>query len=479
MSTGDTQTHAPSSEGLSEYLGRVQSAIESHVSSAWVRFEIANITGNATPNAGGHLYLELIEKDSNGKSIAKARAALWGGKRVMLQRFYNETGLQLAIGMSVLGKLSCNFKPEFGLTLILEQLDPSFTLGEAERRLRELRLQLEQRGLLTLNRSLIPPSDFKHVAVISPDNAAGLGDFNTVADRLAKHRLCEFHYFPAVFQGSNLYPSMKAAFISAFELHNQLLASGEKLDALVVIRGGGDANGLNELNRFDVANLASKFPVPVLVGIGHDRDNTILDELACVRCPTPSLAAAHISDVIISTAQAAATAHHLTAQQSKSLHIQAEQHLVSVQHMIAACRTGLLNKVQQQLMASRYAFETQASKICQQQGQQLSHCGDVIHQQAITITEQACQALIRSRELMPSIAMQPLQQGIVMLRHQAQELLINNPLAILARGYAFVQDSSGVLVTSPEQVNSNDEIHILVKDGTINAKVMLQEVVNE
>ncbi|MND24009.1 Exodeoxyribonuclease 7 large subunit [compost metagenome] len=478
MTSAAVQTpgsNAPAAENLMHYLERVRRAIESQVPMAWVRFEIASFSGNPDPNAGGHLYLELIEKDATGASVAKARAALWGGKREMLQRFHRETGLKLTAGMALLGKISCNFKPNYGLTLILEDLDPAFTLGEAERRLRELRQRLHAEGLAELNRTLPLPSDFSHVAVIAPQNAAGLGDFNTIATGLSRHGLCQFHHFNAVFQGDNLYSTMRTAFLAAFEVHKQLLATGQRLDALVIIRGGGDTNGLNELNRYDVARLACRFPVPVLVGIGHERDNTILDEVACLRCATPSMAAAHIQEAIVTMAQEAGQMHTLAMQRSAQLSHMAWQHLSNVKLSVGNLTSELLFSAQHVLTGSQHQFGAAASSVCDQQRQLLGHHLQHIEQQGVAIATQSQFMLQRNQLQLLQDAGIALKQGRNWHRQSAQELLINNPLAILARGYAFVQNDRGELITRTAQVQPGDEVTILVEHGTIHAKVMSQE----
>src|SRR5690606_10875306 len=140
-----------------------------------------------------------------------------------------------------------------------------------------------------MNRLLPPPREFTRVAVISPADAAGLGDFRSEADRLQSYGLCDFHYFHALFQGAGAEDSLVSTIAKLFEQQK----SRPLYDALVIIRGGGDKAGIYDVNKVRIARCVCRFPIPVLVGIGHERDTTILDEVANSRFATPSLAISH------------------------------------------------------------------------------------------------------------------------------------------------------------------------------------------
>ena len=186
------------------------------------------------------------------------------------------------------------------MDLIIEDVDPSYTLGDLAAKLARIREKLQQTGLYARNKQLPAPVEFVRVAVISPETSAGLGDFRREADRLQTAILCEFHLFPATFQGVETSSSIQTAVLQALTAHKQ-----KPFDALVVIRGGGSVTDLAWLNDMDLAKLLCQSPVPIFTGIGHERDNTILDEIAHTRFDTPSKVALHISTTIKDNALAA------------------------------------------------------------------------------------------------------------------------------------------------------------------------------
>lgn len=269
---------------LRDLLAYVEQVLARGIPGAvWVRAEIAAITDRR------HLYLELIQHEG-GREMAKCRATLWATERYALEgRFKRATGGGLKAGMQVLLFVTAEFHPQYGFALNIVDAAPEFTVGEAALRLDKLRRDLDAEGLLTRNRLLPVPQDFSRVIVISPRGAAGLGDFRRELDGLAAAGLLDVVYLEATFQGREAEASLLRALAQAAELHAQ-----QGADALFIIRGGGATTDLAWLNSEAVARAAAQFPAPVITGIGHARDETILDELACVRTDTPSKAAAYL-----------------------------------------------------------------------------------------------------------------------------------------------------------------------------------------
>ena len=268
----------------------VQAAFEGPV---WVRAEISEIHGR-----GGHTYLDLVERNVDGVQVAKSRAAIWTGRRGIIDKFCKETGQTFSAGIKVLLSIAPKFSGQYGLTLEVVDIDPSFTLGEMEAKLRRIREVLSKEGIIDRNKRLPPPVDFLRVAVVSPDGAAGLGDFKAEADLLQEFDLCEFIYFTAAFQGEAAPESVGKAIREAIDAHKR-----RAVDALVIIRGGGAVADLHWLNDEGLARLVVTSPVPVFTGIGHERDNTILDEVSHTRFDTPSKVIAHVLKVITAVAQ--------------------------------------------------------------------------------------------------------------------------------------------------------------------------------
>ncbi|MBO6225928.1 MAG: exodeoxyribonuclease VII large subunit, partial [Psychrobacter sp.] len=247
---------------LSDYSTAVDMVIKQtfdhHV---WVKAEIRNLSSK-----GGHYYFELAEKDDDGKVVASCRGNLWRFKAArVLAKFERATGMPLDRDLTVLLKVAAGFHAQYGFSLTIEDIDPSYTLGDLARQYAQMVDRLTGEGLLTLNQQLPAPFDIEHVLVIAPEKAAGLGDFQADADRLAEAGACHFHYHHATFQGNHAPAEIRQAIVSAQQQFQDTY--GRLPDLLVIIRGGGAVGDLAYLNDYELAALVAEQPVPVWVGI--------------------------------------------------------------------------------------------------------------------------------------------------------------------------------------------------------------------
>ena len=279
LATGESgQTKGVS---LSAFLARVKAAVQLAIPQpVWVRTEIRKLQVARS----GHVYLELEERSDKGLSIASAKGVIWKARFPSLDaKFVAGTGDQLMPDMKVLLQVRAQFHELHGLDLIIEDVDPSYTLGDLFAKMDRIRTTLKAEGLFGRNKALAAPSEFVRVAVISPAGSAGQGDFRSEADVIEWAQLCRFNYFPAVFQGPDAAASIKNAMRSVHAAHLE-----EAYDALAIIRGGGLKADLAWLNDLSLARWACKIPIPLLTGIGHEQDSTILDEIAHRPFDTPS-----------------------------------------------------------------------------------------------------------------------------------------------------------------------------------------------
>lgn len=269
---------------LSEVLEYVGQVIARGVPGAvWVRAEVASLTDRR------HLYLDLVQLGEDGE-VAKCRATVWARDRFELEaKFRRATGGAFAAGQKLLLFCTPEFHAQYGFSLHVLDIAPEFTLGDAALRLGEMREALVREGVYGLNRLQPAPQDFARLAVISPREAAGLGDFRREVDPLEAAGIVQISYLEATFQGREAAGSLRRAVEEARELHAETA-----LDALVVIRGGGAVTDLAWLNDLDFARALATFPAPVITGLGHARDDTLPDEVAHLRTDTPSKAAALI-----------------------------------------------------------------------------------------------------------------------------------------------------------------------------------------
>jgi len=268
---------------LTELNYRVRDAIRDHLPDTyWIRAE----TSDVRPNRNGHCYLEFIEKDPARQAIvAKARGVIWSGVFQMLSVYFEqETGQPFTSGINVLVRVSVDFHELYGYSLSVTDIDPSFTLGEIARQRQLVLKQLEEEGVLTLNKELTLPEPANRIAVISSPTAAGYEDFR---DQLLKNPARLVFYtklFPAIMQGDRSEGSVIAALEKIFHYK-------ELFDAVAIIRGGGATSDLSCFDSYGVAVHVAQFPLPVVSGIGHERDVTVLDMVAHTRAKTPTAVA--------------------------------------------------------------------------------------------------------------------------------------------------------------------------------------------
>ncbi len=251
----------------------------------WITAEIASVLENRS----GHCYLELVDKcEEEENPVAVAKGTIWAFTYRMLKPYFETTtGRRLEKGMKVLIQAEVVFHELYGFSLNIKDIDPTFTIGNIERTRREIIEQLEQEGIIDMNQNLEMPLLPKNVAVISSPTAAGLGDF---LDQLHNNSYgYKFHVklFPAVMQGEKTTESVIAALDRIYEYE-------ELFDVVVIIRGGGGQADLGSFDSYDMAANVAQFPLPVIVGIGHERDETIVDRVAFVRVKTPTAAAAFL-----------------------------------------------------------------------------------------------------------------------------------------------------------------------------------------
>lgn len=253
----------------------------------WVTGELAE----GRPGSGGHFYGELIQKDARGVNIiAKARITIWARNYNMLRiRFARETGCELRAGMKVQLLVRVTFHEQYGYSLNVLDVDSSYTLGDMARRRQEIISQLTADGIIDDNRTLPLPTLMQRIAVISSDKAAGYGDF---CDQLLNNEYglhFEVILFPAIMQGVRVEEMVLAALEAIAEREADF-------DAVVIIRGGGATSELSDFDSYPLAAAIAQFPLPVFTGIGHDRDETVLDRVAHTALKTPTAVAAFILD---------------------------------------------------------------------------------------------------------------------------------------------------------------------------------------
>lgn len=262
---------------------RVQATLNSAPSLAgvWVTAETSDVR-----TSGGHCYMELIDKDpATGRARARLRATVWASRFARLNEVFRAaTGSAITSDIKVMVCLTVSFHPIYGLSANITDIDPAYTVGDLLRRRREMIERLTAQGIIDMNRELAWPAVPRRIAVISARTAAGYGDF---INQLYSNRYClRFHtrLFPALMQGDGAPRSI----VGALEA---IAADSTDYDCVVIIRGGGATGDLAAFDDYTLAANIAMFPLPVVIGIGHERDITLLDYVANMRVKTPTAAA--------------------------------------------------------------------------------------------------------------------------------------------------------------------------------------------
>ena len=367
----------------------------------------------------GHVYLELSERDASGQLLAKANGMIWASNATrILPEFERATGATLGPGIKLLVRARPVFKPQYGFSLELDAIDSGYTLGDLEARKREIRERLQREGLYARQKQLAPPWDYQHVLVIAPEAAAGLGDFQAEAARLQRHAVCRFDYAYSRFQGEGAAAEIRSVLLQAL----QGLAPGDRPDAVVIIRGGGAVNDLAWLNDYALARTCCELELPLLTGIGHERDSGLLDEVAQQRFDTPSKVIAGIEQLIVRRAAEARAHFEAIARLGQRSIAQARSQAQQTEAQVRVL-------ARRQLDAARYRVPAAWSEV---------------RTQARLALRQARES---SRALMREIAGQ-------------------GPDKTLARGFAIVRDAgSGQVLQRAAELRPGQPLQIQFHDG--------------
>ncbi len=408
---------------LRELQRRVKSVLEGAFAlPLWVSAEISDIKVNYS----GHCYLELVEKaekgGDNGVPTAQARAVIWKSHFPRIAAYFEaETGQRLVPGLKILAKVLVSYHELYGFSLQITDVDPSFTLGDLERQRQQTIAQLQQDGVWEMNRGVPMPTVVQRVAVVSSAQAAGYQDF---CKELAKspYRF-EVELFDAFMQG-------EAAEGSIIDALCRVADRLEEFDAVVIIRGGGSRSDLNCFNAYRLCSYVAQFPLPLITGIGHDKDTSVADMVAHTALKTPTAVAGWLverMDRICGWLDAAALQlHDGVLRLSRTQQVRLEELAGDVRHL----SLGLLRQRGLELGSREEVFRQAVGSFLRQQRQQLAATGE----------------LVESR----------------------------SPRHILRMGFAVVR-SGGRAVTSVRQVAAGERLTINVADGRFSAEVKAEK----
>jgi exodeoxyribonuclease VII large subunit len=446
---------------LRDYLVRVQRIVQERLAeTAWV---IAEIT-EASLRSNGHLYLTLSQTGPDGTVVASVKAIAFSAtQRTWYREFCAAVGGQPAVGMRVLAQVSARFDPRYGFSLDLAAIDPNFTLGDFAQRVAKLRGQLQAAGVYALQRELAAPTDFTAIAVIAPQGAAGLGDFERETRAAVAAGLLTQHVYHATFQGPDAEASVSAALARAIADHGT-----RPVDAIIVIRGGGSALDLGWLDAYAIGHAIATSPVPVWVGIGHERDRGLLDEVAQRAFDTPSKVSAQILRSIVDPARTAAADQDRLVRVVRARLAAAQEGVASRQqsvreralHGIARRRAGVADqhhlltvRAQQRLTAASQLLARAWEHTAQRARNRLHHGATLVRRRFDLV---ATSARARVQALPAKLTHHWTRTGTASQRrlerwqHALERFDLRvravDPARILQRGFALVRDANGRVV---------------------------------
>lgn len=405
---------------------------DASVQRCWVVAETSDVR-----QSGGHCYLELVQKDAQtGQTLARMRGIVWASVYARLRcEFERATGQPFASGMNVMVEVSANFHEQYGLSVVITGINPTYTLGDMARQRLEILNRLRSEGIIDMNKQLPWVDVAQRVAVISAAGAAGYGDFmNQLHNNPSgiKFYTC---LFPAVMQGQSTVTSV----IAALERINDY---ADLFDCVVIIRGGGSTSDLNSFDNYDLAANVAQFPLPVICGIGHDRDNTVVDSVASVRVKTPTAAAEWLLD----RAQSAL------------------DHVNALTDMVVDSATQMLSGARQQLAYFTSGIPLMADNIVVRHRARLQQIAAAIPVVAARRIDGAGKDLAFASQRLAMAARQCVaneRQRVTGLEKQVELL---SPDRVLRRGYSLTL-RDGHVVTSASSLRAGDSLVTRFADG--------------
>jgi exodeoxyribonuclease VII large subunit len=415
----------------------------------------------------GHVYLELSERDVSGQVLAKANAMVWASTAArILPEFERATGASLGPGIKLLLRARPVFKPQYGFSLEIDAIDSGYTLGDLEARKREIRERLQREGLFGRQQQLAVPWDYQHLLVIAPEGGAGLGDFQAEAARLQRHGVCRFDYAYSRFQGEGAAAEICSVLLQSL----QRLDAASRPDAVVIIRGGGAVNDLAWLNDYDLARAVCELGLPVLTGIGHERDSTLLDEVAQQRFDTPSKVIAGIEQLIARRVGEARAHFELIARLGQAGIAQARAGAEQAETRVRLQARHQVELARQRVPAAWFELQSNARLSLRSAHEQSSQRMQQVGERSMAALRLAREASARSWRDVGDGCHLVLRQGAQSARALMLEVAGQGPEKTLARGFAIVRDaSSGRPLQRAAEIGPGQALTLQFHDGRIGA----------
>lgn len=425
----------------------------------WIRAEIATMTLH--PN--GHCYLELVEQNELRQPLAKARATIWSSTyRHIAGKFERETGAKLAQGMKVLIAVEPRLHPVYSFSLNIVGIDPEYTMGRFILEREETIAQLAKEGILELNKRLRIPSLPKRIAVVSAQNAAGYQDFMRHIEPTARRYGLSINLFTATLQGEKAVESITDALQRAWQ-------SEQPHDLLILIRGGGSQLDLTCFNSLPIAAAVARFPIPVITGIGHERDFSASDAAAHTHCKTPTAVAQMVIDLFAQTEQRLQQIINQLSQTSRMCLTQKQHQQARTESQLRLSFERFVSTQQKREQNLTASIRNQANLVIKGIQEQLRSQSEAITHQAQELIQRKMHDLQLTHQQIAQRIDTQLKEKMWALQKQEALIAAANPHKILSQGFAMVS-ASGQRILRAEQAKLQEQLTITFIDGEITAK---------
>ncbi|WP_372775576.1 exodeoxyribonuclease VII large subunit [Mangrovibacterium sp.] len=453
----------------------------------WVKAEISEMT----VNRNGHCYLELVDVDPQSKEVlARTRATVWSYSFRMLKPYFETiTGQSFTQGIKILVSAKVEFHPVYGMSLNIRDIDPTYTMGDMARKRREIILQLQNDGVFDMNRELDLPMAAQRIAIVSSPTAAGLQDFIDQLNHNPRQIRFYTKLFPAVMQGAETASSV----IQALE---QIYQYEDFFDLVVIIRGGGAQLDLASFDHYELAYHVAQFPIPVVTGIGHEKDETVVDLVAHTKMKTPTAVAEFLingaenfelllndleSRFVDLVQERLAEEKNFLEQAVQQLKHGVRELVTEEKHRFKINSLQLKNSVPRFLKQRKDQFRNYSQQLIVE-GRNLVQDQQHGLKQKTSLLNIWAQRLLRAdrtkmeeRTHVLKIRMADefrLQQNKLQSLEVKQRLV--DPVRILQRGYSLSY-KNGKIIKSVADLNEGDELQTQLSDGTVKSKIIKTE----
>ncbi len=446
-------------------LAELQHEIKESISeqfpfAVWIVAEINTLTRHKS----GHCYMELVQKSKTSNSIiAQARATVWANKFSFISAYFeSETDRELAVGMNVMLQVAITYHEVYGMSLNVLGINPTYTIGDVERAKKEIIDRLINEGVFDMNKTQTLPPVIQNIAVISSSTAAGYGDFvNHLETNMYGYHI-NVTLYEAAMQGESTEQSI-------LDTLNRIGDEYENYDAVAIIRGGGSKNDLSWFDNYNIAYMVTQFPLPVISGIGHERDESIVDMVAHTRMKTPTAVANFIIDYNSKFEEQIDSTSSEIFGIAKDFLMSSEMYLNNMTMSIMKVRTRLSKDTERcdRIMSE---IRTELNVRMKEEELKLNMIGNKLETSPKRLISEQESHLNGIKELISRTTKHRIEKANEKLNFLEHRLTLNDPRTILKRGYSITR-INGKVVTNDLETNEGDIMVTLLYDGKVTSVV--------